>query len=326
MNQQHHSLFAIVADVGGTHIRFGTLVQRGANLQFIKAYNCSDFAQLDDAIQHYLTFAAQQLPGSHQPQLVCLAVPGDTQSDPVQLVNAPWSAHIERLSTLLDCKVVAINDFSAQAHAIPAFVHSDLQWLRPSARESAGLNRIILGPGTGLGVAALLPDGQVVESEGGHISFAPQNQEQEQLLQVLRQFHPRVSAERLLSGPGLTTLYRCMALIDGQEEQLLPPEKIVEQGLAGDLRCLATIDMFIQIFGSVAGDLALTMAARGGVYLSGGLLAGMGDLFNDACFLEHFDNKGRYREYCHEMAVARVMAPQPGLLGAARYVELEVEF
>jgi glucokinase len=324
VSQQHNSIFAIVADVGGTHVRFGALPQRGVQLQCIEAFNCSDFAQLDDAIQHYLTLISQQLPGSGPPQVVCLALAGDTQNDPVQLVNAPWNAHIERLSSLFGCQVLAINDFSAQGYAIPGFGGSDLQWLRPPTQDVAGLNRAIVGPGTGLGVAALLPGGQIVESEGGHISFAPQNREQQQLLQVLWQLYPRVSVERLISGPGLATLYRCLSLIDGKEQQL-QPEQITQQALAGDSLCLAALELFTQIFGSVAGDLALTMAAKGGVYLSGGLLAGMGQLFDSSSFLKNFDNKGRYRDYCHEMPVARVLAPQPGLLGAARYAELNAE-
>ncbi len=324
VSQQHNSFFAIVADVGGTHVRFGALPQRGVQLQCIEAFNCSDFAQLDDAIQHYLTRLAQQLPGSCQPRVVCLALPGDTQNDPVQLVNAPWNAHIARLSMSLGCKVLAINDFSAQGYAIAGFEGADLQWLRPPTHAVTGLNRAIIGPGTGLGVAALLPGGQVVESEGGHIGFAPQNREQQQLLQVLWQLYPRVSVERLISGPGLATLYRCLGLIEGQERQL-QPEQITEQALAGDSRCLAALELFTQIFGNVAGDLALTMGAKGGVYLSGGLLAGMGQLFDSGSFLENFDNKGRYRDYCHAMPVARVLSPQPGLLGAARYAELNAE-
>ncbi|MBT8145309.1 MAG: glucokinase, partial [Gammaproteobacteria bacterium] len=254
-------------------------------------------------------------------QLICLALPGDTQTDPVSLVNAPWDAHIERLSQHFQCRVLAVNDFSAQAYAIPGFEQTELQWLRPPSGNVAGLNRAIVGPGTGLGVAALLPGGQVVESEGGHISFAPQTKHQQQLLEVLWQRYPRISAERLISGPGLANIYQGLALMEGQDT-LLEPEQITTRALAGDSRCRAAVELFTKIFGSVCGDLALAFGAKGGVYLSGGLLQGLGDLFDGSSFLDAFDDKGRYRDYCHQMPVARVSSPQPGLAGAARFASL----
>jgi len=323
LSEQQNRLFAIVADVGGTHIRFGALPRPGAQIQCIETFDCADFAQLETAIDHYLALLSPQQTTNDGPQVICLALPGDAQTDPIQLVNAPWNAHIERLAKHHRCQVLAVNDFSAQAHAIATFTDSELQWLRPPTGSVAGLNRAIFGPGTGLGVAALLPGGQVVESEGGHISFAPQTEQQQQLLEVLWQLYPRISAERLISGPGLANIYRGLSLMDGQDRQL-KPEQITTQALTGDSRCRAAIELFTQIFGSLCGDLALTLGAKGGVYLSGGLLSGLGELFDSNSFLENFDNKGRYREYCQQMPIARVLSPQPGLVGAARYAELNV--
>ena len=325
MSAQQNRLFALIADVGGTHIRFGALPSPGAQIECIETFNCTDFEQLEAAVDHYLTMLAPRQPAIDQPpQVICLALPGDVQTDPIQLINAPWNAHIERLSKHHQCQVLAINDFSAQAHAIPSFRDTELAWLRPPTGSVAGLNRAIIGPGTGLGVAALLPGGQVVESEGGHISFAPQSNQQQQLLEVLWQVYPRISAERLISGPGLANIYRGLALMDGQDRQL-QPQQITQQALAGDAQCRAAIDLFTRIFGSICGDLALALGAKGGVYLSGGLLPGLGELFDSSSFLESFDNKGRYRSYCQQMPVARVLSPQPGLVGAARYAELNTE-
>jgi len=321
LSEQLKRLFAVVADVGGTHIRFGALPSPGAQIQCIETFNCADFAQLETAIEHYLTLLSAHYSTTERPGVICLALPGDAQTDPIQLVNAPWDAHIDRLAKHCRCQVLAVNDFSAQAHAISTFEESDLQWLRPATGSVAGLNRAIFGPGTGLGVAALLPGGQVVESEGGHISFAPQTDQQQQLLEALLPLYPRISAERLISGPGLANIYRGLALIDGQDRQL-QPEQITAQALAGDSHCQAAAALFTQIFGSVCGDLALTLGAKGGVYLSGGLLPGLGELFDSSSFLDNFDNKGRYRDYCHQMPIARVLSSQPGLIGAARYAEI----
>lgn len=105
----------------------------------------------------------------------------------------------------------------------------------------------------------------------------------------------------------------------------MQPEQITAQALTGDSRCLETVELFTQILGSVCGDLALALGAKGGVYLSGGLLSGFGDLFDSSSFLENFDNKGRYRDYCQHMPIARVLSSQPGLNGAARFAELNIE-
>ncbi|MCB1670144.1 MAG: glucokinase, partial [Pseudomonadales bacterium] len=162
----------------------------------------------------------------------------------------------------------------------------------------------------------------VVESEGGHISFAPQTPLQQQLLGALWPRFPRLSVERLISGPGLANLYRGLGLLEG-DEQHLSPEQITSQARAGDPRSEKAVTLFIQIFGSVCGDLALTLGAKGGVYLSGGLLQGLGELFDAAAFLEQFNNKGRYHDYCRDIPVARVLSSQPGLLGATRVARLQ---
>jgi glucokinase len=171
-------------------------------------------------------------------------------------------------------------------------------------------------------VSALLPDGQVVESEGGHISFAPQSELQQQLLTALWSLFPRLSVERLISGPGLANLYRGLGLIRGEDQQLLP-EQITRGALAGDGHCREAVEMFSQLFGSVCGDLALALGAKGGVYLSGGLLQALGGQFDDQEFLRHFSDKGRYSDYCRQIPVARVSCSQPGLLGAARFARLQ---
>lgn len=309
--------FAIVADVGGTHVRLGVLPDAEAPLAYIEDYLCAHFAQLTDVLHHFQAQLVQQgVAGA--PQLLCLALPGDVQSHLVNLVNLNWLVDTRQLARHFGCRVVTLNDFSAQAHAIPAFSDQDLDWLRVPTGDLAGLNRAIIGPGTGLGVSGLLPGGEVVESEGGHLSFAPQTPLQQQLLTALWTVYPRLSVERLISGPGLANLYRGLGLIQGQDRQL-PPEQISAQALAGDPLSRQTVALFTEIFGSVCGDLALTLGAKGGVYLSGGLLQGLGDLFDPAPFIARFEDKGRYRDYCRQIPLARVRAAQPGLLGATRY-------
>ena len=308
---------SIVADVGGTHIRFATVTDPAAPLQGIRVYHCAEFDRIYGAIDRYLADASIPVDTlSH----LCLALPGAVHTNPVRLVNMPWKISRQKLRKRYLCEPVLLNDFTAQALAIPAFAPEELQWLRPGGESDHLLTRAIVGPGTGLGVAALLPDGEVVESEAGHFSFAPGTPLQQQLLTKLWELFPRVSIERLVSGPGLANLYRALQRVEGRDGQL-SPEQITAQALAGDEMSLKAVTEFNSIFGSVCGDIALAFGAVGGVYLSGGVLDKLGSLFDPRLFLTQFDNKGRYTDYCRTIPVARVMCEHPGLLGAARHLQ-----
>ncbi|MEX2131124.1 MAG: glucokinase [Pseudohongiellaceae bacterium] len=314
-----NTAFQIIADVGGTHVRFAVITGADARLQRIAVYRCAEFGQLADAIDFYIK-KEQELPPNLLTRLG-LALPGAVHTDPVELVNIRWSVSRQALETRFGCAVTMINDFTAQALAIPALQEQDLQWLRRAAVDSPPLTRAIIGPGTGLGVAALLPGGEVVDSEAGHISFAPTSTAQQRMLEQLWQWFPRVSIERLLSGPGLANLYRAKSVLAGHE-QVLSAEEITANAKAGDLLCLNTIDEFNRVFGSVCGDLALALGATGGVYLSGGIIEKLGPLFDRNLFMQEFDKKGRYSDYCHRIPLALVTCAYPGLLGMARYMTL----
>lgn len=314
----------LLVDVGGTHIRFATLagttlagtVLSGttAAIQDVRQLRCADFETLEQAIASYL----QAIRGSASPalNLLCLAIPGAVHLDPVPLINNPWLVSRQQLELQFHCPVQLINDFSAQALAIPAFAAQELHWLRQPATNKTLATRAIIGPGTGLGVAGLLANGSVLESEAGHLGFAPGNAEQQQLLSVLWQKYPRLSVERLLSGPGLENLYWAMQQLDGRDATLTA-EHIARQAQAGDAMCLKVIAEFTRIFGSVCGDIALAFFATSGVYLSGGVLKNLGTLFDERLFLQHFVNKGRYEAYCQSIPIALVRCEHPGLLGAA---------
>ncbi|MFM1896230.1 MAG: hypothetical protein RLZZ385_1304 [Pseudomonadota bacterium] len=310
---------SIVADVGGTHIRFATVSAPDAPLQCIHSYLCADFAQIYAAIDRYLADAGLT---PAQLQTLCLALPGAVHTNPVRLVNLPWKVSRQKIRKLYGCEPVFLNDFTAQALAIPAFTAADLLWIRGGDDDpgNPALTRAIVGPGTGLGVAALLPDGEVVESEAGHFSFAPTTLLQQQLLTALWEIYPRVSIERLVSGPGLANLYRALHHLQGRDIQV-SPEDITRQAHQGDTMSLQTIEEFNRMFGNVCGDIALAFGAVGGVYLSGGVLHKLGDLFDRQLFLQQFDAKGRYADYCHAIPVALVQSEYPGLLGAARHLQ-----
>lgn len=317
-------VYAVVADVGGTHIRFGTLTDRDAPLRCIASFRCAGFDGLEAALTHYVASPAARAYLAGGFEVLCLALPGDVQSVPIDLVNLGWRVEPATLAQRFSCRLLPLNDFTAQAHAIGDLESGDLDWLRTPAGPVDGLNRAVIGPGTGLGAAALMPDGQVLESEAGHISFAPQSDLQQRLLASLWPDFPRLSVERLLSGPGLANIYRALARVDGRDSRLTA-EEITSGAQQGDPACLATVLEFNRIFGSVCGDIALAFGAKGGVYLSGGMLAGLDTLFDRSIFLQQFDFKGRYGNYCRQIPVARVIHPHPGLAGAARYARLHAD-
>lgn len=321
MASRTRDFLGIVADVGGTHVRFGALADEEAPLHCIRVRDCAEFTRLDEAVSLYLDELSSLEQARVQPRYLCLALPGDVQSEPVNLVNLGWQVSPHSLAQQFGCQVLTLNDFTAQALAIPGFAPSELEWLRQPAVPTQGLTRAIIGPGTGFGVAALLPDGAVVESEAGHLSFAPQSPLQQEILARLWGVLPRISVERMLSGPGLAMLYRGMSLTQGRDMRL-KPEEVTRQARAGDPLAIATIAEFNRILGAVCGDLALAFGAKGGVFLSGGLLGALFDLLDTDEFLQQFDNKGRYQDYCRQIPVARVLAPLPGLLGAARHLLL----
>ncbi len=350
---------SLIGDIGGTNIRLAVHTASDDLISCIKTYRCADFPHLDDALKHYLEHGARLEINSIS--ALCLAVPGSTHEDTIVLPNSHWVVERQKLHTFFSCPVFLINDFTAQALSISSLNDNEIKWLQNSKNKNlvennSSLTTLIMGPGTGLGVAGLLPDGKVIESEGGHVSFAPVTDIQIEILNVLSKKYSRVSVERLLSGPGIANLYTALQQIQASQTDLklkencvsisrntdtaeedflkadiliaetLTAEKISALALQGDELSLKTICEFSRILGSTCGDQALSFGALGGVYLSGGILNKLGDLFNVEEFLAYFNSKGRYESYCRSIPIAMITAPQPGLMGAANFLKSQLQF
>jgi len=308
----------IVADIGGTNARFAFVTSDSDQLQHIECYACSDFPTLADAYRCY-----KQSLGINEVSGVCLAVAGPVENDPVDLPNSHWTISRSLLAQELSTSVSVINDFTAQTLSIDALGDDDLVWLgKPRPPATRGVKAVI-GPGTGLGVAAMLSEGAIVPSEGGHVAFAPSNEHEMKLLQLLWERYERVSVERLLSGMGLENLYWANAKLQGVEKELAAPE-IAAGAAANDELCLKTIEDFFAIMASVAGDTALMMGAVTGVYISGGIVPRLREYMNAEAFRKRFEDKGRFGSVCANMPVALVIASQPGLTGCVEAIKLEV--
>jgi glucokinase len=250
-----------------------------------------------------------------------LAVATPVESDWVALTNSPWAFSIEATRVALGLeRLDVINDFTAQALAVPV--------LKPDERTQIGDGEPepdraigVIGPGTGLGVAGLISVGghwHPIPSEGGHVSLAPQNDVDAAILAYLRRRFGHVSNERVVSGPGLVNLATALAAIEGEILEISDPRQVTERARTGECPfCVAALDRFAAILGAAAGDLALMLRARGGVYIAGGLVRQLGDLFDRERFRRCFVAKGRFERYLSAIPTYLITRGDTGLLGAA---------
>ena len=312
----------LLADIGGTNARFA-LADAAAAMPLredsIRAYRVDDFGSLADAAAHHLR-ATGAKPGS-----AVLAVAGRVDGDEARMTNHPWVVSAERVRQALGLESVRlVNDFVAQSASVRLLGEADVAAIGATNRiETAGdapRTFAVLGPGTGLGVGALVyRDGHhyPLATEGGHASFAPGTPEEVRILEQLSADFGRVSNERLVSGEGLVNLHRALSRIGGMDPGPRKPEDITAGAAAGDPRCLRAIDVFCAVFGAIAGDLVLTLGAWAGVYLSGGLVPLLLPALQHSGFRQRFEGKGRYAPAMAGVPTLAVLHPQPGLLGAA---------
>jgi glucokinase len=299
----------IVADIGGTNARFACATAGSSELLNVKILQCSDYPGIEQAVRAYLSGME-----TRKVDVLCLAIAGPVENDLIRLTNNPWSFSRAALAAALGCAVHVINDFTAQASALAVLKPAELQWWGVP-RPHGGRVRVVLGPGTGLGVAGVSGDGEIMPTEGGHVAFAPANKHELQLLELLWKQFERVSVERLLSGPGLVTLYEANTVLAGQQVAASDPAAITERAQQGDALARQTVDDFLDILANLAGDYALAMGARDGVYLTGGILPRLGALLDRERFRRRFEAKGRMKPYCARIPLALITAENTGLRG-----------
>ena len=255
------------------------------------------------------------------PRQAVLAVASPIADDQVTLTNNPWSFSIAALQRQLGVRrLKLINDFVACALAVPHLQDGDRCQIGPGVPER-GAPIGLLGPGTGLGVSALVRSGNdyvPLQSEGGHVTMAAENEREDGVLRIMRQRFDHVSAERILSGPGLVNLYNALCELSGARAAALTAAQITDPRIAGEDRHAAEAKaMFCDMLGSVAGDLALTLGARGGVYIAGGIVPKLCDFVSQSNFRTRFQAKGRLSPYLAAIPTYVVLHPFPALIGAS---------
>jgi len=326
----------LVADIGGTHARFA-LARTGLDSPLVAGttarFRVDAFASLADAALHYLNGRDIHV------QSAVLAVAGRVTGDEARITNHPWVISAERIRRALALEQVhLVNDFAAQAMAVPLLGASDVtrigsaEWsVRGEDPPARDFTYAVIGPGTGLGVGALLRrDGRLhaLQTEGGHASFAPGTPEEIAVLQRLSGEFDRVSNERIVSGGGLVNLHRALSALAGgdalgEKPGPLRPEDVTERARHGDPQCLHVIDMFCAVFGAATGDLVLTLGAWDGVFLTGGVVNHVMPWLAHSGFRQRFEHKGRFAPAMASVPTLAVNHPQPGLLGAANLAKYQ---
>lgn len=315
----------LVADIGGTNARLAWVGREGGPIEHVQTLSVEAHATPGDAIRAYLQGLAEQANGVWPaPRRAAVAVATAVGQDEVAFTNSHWRFSCAGLQAELGLdSLQVLNDFEALALSLPRLAPSQLRAMGelPSARGTLA----VIGPGTGLGVGGVVQTRHgwiALPGEGGHMTLAPADDFESELLRRVRVDFPHVSAERLLSGIGLPTLHQGVAAVLGLSAPLLSTQAIVDAGLKGeDAVCSRTVDQFCALLGGFAGNVALTLGARGGVYIGGGIVPRLGERFFQSDFRVRFEAKGRFQDYLAAIPTALITDTLAALTGAALAIE-----
>lgn len=309
-----NTLFKLVGDIGGTNARLA-LVDANGKFSHVDVLPCAGYPHIADAIADYLRQADAQV------NEAALAIACPIEGDEVRMTNHHWRFSTRELQQRLGLsRLLILNDFVALAMAVPFLPCEDV--VRVGNQSEARPGPIgVIGPGTGLGVSYLVPGpaGWLPQAtEGGHVSLAANSQRERDVLAVVSRSHAHVSAERLLSGSGLPLLYQALCVLDGVPTEALDAGQLFEAAhRAGNAQARETFALFSRWLGSVAGNLALTLGCKGGVFLGGGILLRIGDLFDRTAFRAGFEAKGRFESYLNGIPTFLITTEFPALIGTA---------
>lgn len=307
----------LVGDVGGTNARFA-LIDSDGRVRNLHIYPAANFSSLNEIIADYL----ERTMGRKRPPRAVIAVAGPVVDGEIEFTNLDWQVSEGEILVQFEFEAVRlINDFAAQALACPLLGPDALKRLGPELRGPPDAPMLVLGAGTGFGVAGLARSDRgdvAVSTEGGHAAFAPCDDIEVEVWSRLRERYGRVSIERILSGRGLFDLYGILADLRQAPATLDNEKAVYEAAGKGDALAAETLDRFCAILGSVAGDLALGFGARGGVFVSGGIAPRMAERLATGSFRERFEDKGRLSPYVQQIPTSLVVHPYPAIIGAAR--------
>jgi glucokinase len=303
----------LIADIGATNTRVALLDDQGHITSPARFLN-SEHAGVESMLGAFL----REQSAGEPPRRAALAVAAPLAGDEVTLTNIGWRFSQTALAATLRTRDLRVlNDFEALALALPRLGPADCRSVG-AGTALAGTALAVLGPGSGLGVATAVPNGggwSAVGGEGGHVSLPALNEAETAVIAANSDASGHCSAERLLSGPGLVRIHACLAEREDRNSDESEPAAITSAALAGDAIAQRTFDLFFALLGTVAGNLALTVGARGGVYIGGGIVPRVPELFAQSQFRERFVAKGRYRAYLDAIPTAVITCETPAFIG-----------
>lgn len=313
----------LIADIGGTNARFALTGQNPGEFKNSEVLQCADYEKVDLALSEYLR--QQHI---ERLDVLCFAAAGPIQNQTIKMTNNHWFIHMNQLGDAFGAKRTRLlNDFEAISYALPHLTETQLKpigghWQLPT---DDNLNLGIVGPGSGLGVGGLIKRNGIdypLVNEGGHTGFSPENAYQLEILKVLFNKYTRVSNERLLSGPGLVNIYQSVCVIEGVNIREINARDIGQLATEGaDSQCQQSLDLFFEILGQVAGDVALTQAAFDGVYIGGGISQRYPGVLSASKFRTAFEHKGRHSHLLENTPTWLITEGNPGLIGASSYAQ-----
>lgn len=325
-NQHDHLSFPIlIGDIGGTNARFCILLEAGSEPVQLTTVKTADYASIDDAIRSAILDKT-----SVKPVSTLLAVAGPIESDEIPLTNCHWIVKPKDMLAKLGLSdVIVINDFEAQALAIAALGDDNRERIGPE-RADMMASRVVLGPGTGLGVAGLVYARNMwfpVPGEGGHVDIGPRSARDYQVFPHLEAIEGRIAGEQILCGRGLVNLYRAICTTDGVSPAYTDPADITANGLNGaNAQAQETLSLFSTYLGRIAGDMALIFMARGGVYLAGGISQKIIPALKLPEFRAAFEDKAPHKALMASIPTYVVTHPQAALAGLSTYARSPSNF
>lgn len=315
------SVRAVVGDIGGTNARFASLATDDPHdLSDIRVYPCLDFEGLADAFRAYCADV------NIQTDVLAVAMACPVERDVVKMTNNHWQFSKQALRQELGlAELRTINDFTAQSLAVP-LLRADEQLILHAGEPNERKPKLVIGPGTGLGVGGLVPTADAwvpIVCEGGHVAATAGNHQEAEVIEYMRDRFGHVSAERLISGQGIENLHQAyshLAGIDRPEDwtAAIISRRAIEER---DELSVKALDTFCAMLGTTVSNAAVTLGSLGGIYLCGGILPRMVDYLNASEFMHRLHHKGRFERYMQSMPVVIVTAPYAGLLGAAAAVD-----
>jgi glucokinase len=325
-----------VGDIGGTNARFALVEQGSVELSEIEVFRCEDYTNFDVAFAAYF-----EKIGKAAVTRACLSFACPIAAD-ISMTNNHWCFNVEEMKKQLKLQqMLLLNDFTAMAYGTLFVDQKDKVLVQHGDDTHANDSRLVIGPGTGLGVSGLVPikpssdklTWQALTTEGGHVSFAPANELQQKILDVLQQQFSRVSVERLLSGDGLYAIYVAICQIQKESIVHMTAAQVSQAAIAlqagsgdGDDQfdpALKSLSVFCEVLGAVTGDMVLAQGSRGGVYLCGGILPRIKEFLLASNFRQAMCDKGRLSNYLEQVPVWLCDAQYPGLLGAAAALKIQ---